>query len=179
MTNLETDRLILRRHEQKDFADMLEYLSDAEVVAFEPYLPMGEREVRECLQERMASEEFLAIEEKSSGKMIGNLYLGERFCDTVELGYVLNRSYWHQGFAAEACQRAVEYVFAQGRHRMEAECDPKNEASWKLLERLGFQREGCLMQNISFRTDAERRSRRDVSDYNDMAERWGRLEGSL
>lgn len=38
---IETTRLILRRHEEKDFADMLEYLSDEEVVAFEPYMPMG------------------------------------------------------------------------------------------------------------------------------------------
>ena len=38
---IETTRLILRRHEEKDFADMLEYLSDEEVAAFEPYMPMG------------------------------------------------------------------------------------------------------------------------------------------
>lgn len=38
---LETERLILRRHEEKDFADMREYLSDEKVVAFEPYLPMS------------------------------------------------------------------------------------------------------------------------------------------
>lgn len=69
---LETERLILRRHEEKDFADMREYLSDEKVVAFEPYLPMSDDEVRECLRERMESDEFIAVEEKASGKMIGN-----------------------------------------------------------------------------------------------------------
>ena len=152
---IETTRLILRRHEEKDFEDMLEYLSDEEVVAFEPYMPMGADEVRGCLKERMKSDEFLAVEEKASGKMIGNLYVGERFCDSVEIGYVFNRNYWHKGYATEACEEVMNYVFAQGKHRLEAECDPLNEASWKLLERLGFQREGYLHKNIYFRTDKE------------------------
>lgn len=50
---IETTRLILRRHEEKDFADMLEYLSDEEVVAFEPYMPMGADEVRGCLHKNI------------------------------------------------------------------------------------------------------------------------------
>lgn len=96
---LETERLILRRHEEKDFADMREYLSDEKVVAFEPYLPMSDDEVRECLRERMGSDEFIAVEEKASGKMIGNLYVGERFCDSVEIGYVLERlGFRREGF---------------------------------------------------------------------------------
>lgn len=150
---LETERLILRRHEEKDFADMREYLSDEKAVAFEPYLPMSDDEVRECLRERMGSDEFIAVEEKASGKMIGNLYVGERFCDSVEIGYVLNRSFWRKGYATEACRKVMEFVFSQGKHRLEAECDPKNEASWRLLGRLGFQREGFLQKNVYFRTD--------------------------
>lgn len=150
---LETERLILRRHEEKDFADMREYLSDEKVVAFEPYLPMSDDEVRECLRERMGSDEFIAVEEKASGKMIGNLYVGERFCDSVEIGYVLNWSFWRKGYATEACRKVMEFVFSQGKHRLEAECDPKNEASWRLLGRLGFQREGFLQKNVYFRTD--------------------------
>lgn len=150
---LETERLILRRHEEKDFADMREYLSDEKVVAFEPYLPMSDDEVRECLRERMGSDEFIVVEEKASGKMIGNLYVGERFCDSVEIGYVLNRSFWQKGYATEACRKVMEFVFSQGKHRLEAECDPKNEASWRLLERLGFRREGFLQKNVYFRTD--------------------------
>lgn len=105
---IETTRLILRRHEEKGFADMLEYLSDEEVVAFEPYMPMGADEVRGCLKERMESEEFLAVEEKTSGKMIGNLYVGERFCDSVEIGYVFNRNYWHNKVLVDGMKGEIE-----------------------------------------------------------------------
>ena len=48
----------------------------------------------------------------------------------------------------------VEYVFkALGARRIVAMCSPKNVASWILLERLKFSREGLLLENIYFKTD--------------------------
>lgn len=41
-------------------------------------------------------------------------------------------------------------AFARGIHRIYAECDPENTASWRLLERLGFQREAHFKQNVYF-----------------------------
>ena len=38
---------------------------------------------------------------------------------------------------------------------MVAHCDVENFASWRLLERLGFRREGHLLANASFRRDAD------------------------
>lgn len=65
-------------------------------------------EVRGCLKERMESEEFLAVEEKTSGKMIGILYVGERFCDSVEIGYVFNRNYWHNKVLVDGMKGEIE-----------------------------------------------------------------------
>ncbi len=42
----------------------------------------------------------------------------------------------------------------EGTHRVYAECDPRNTASWKLLERSGLRREAHFRQNIRFRKDA-------------------------
>ena len=152
---LETERLILRTYEERDLQDLYEYLSDEEVVAFEPYEPMNPEEVKKCLEDRIVSEEFLAIEEKCTGKMIGNIYVSERYAESVEIGYVLNRKFWKKGYAYEACDRVCKYIFEQGKHRIEAACDPLNVASWKLLERLGFQREGYLHKDIYFRKDED------------------------
>ena len=91
---LETERLILRTYEERDLQDLYEYLSDEEVVAFEPYEPMNLEEVKKCLEDRIASEEFLAVEEKHTGKMIGNIYVSERYAESVEIGYVLNCKFW-------------------------------------------------------------------------------------
>ena len=51
----------------------------------------------------------------------------------------------------------MEAAFARGVHRVFAECNPENAASWHLLERLGFRREGLLRQNIFFRRDGDGR----------------------
>lgn len=100
---LETERLILRTYEERDLQDLYEYLSDEDVVAFEPYEPMNLEEVKKCLEDRIVSGEFLAIEERITGKMIGNIYVSERYAESVEIGYVVNRRFWKKGYAYEAC----------------------------------------------------------------------------
>ena len=46
---IETNRLILRRYCKEDLQDLYEYLSDEEVVKYEPYKPMNINEVKENL----------------------------------------------------------------------------------------------------------------------------------
>ncbi|WP_322174867.1 GNAT family N-acetyltransferase [Acutalibacter caecimuris] len=150
---LQTPRLLLRRYRQDDLQDLSEYLSDPAVVAFEPYRPMALAEVRENLAWRISTGEMVAVQLQASGKMIGNVYLGRREFDSLELGFVFNRAYWGQGLAAEACRALIRQAFSQGVHRIFAECDPRNENSWRLLEALGFRREGHLRQNVYFHTD--------------------------
>ena len=151
----ETERLILRRYKEEDLSDLLEYLSDAEVVAFEPYKAMTLAEAEENLKWRISTEEMIALELKCNHKMIGNVYLGKREFNSLELGYVLNRTYWKQGYAVESCEKLIALAFQNGVHRIYAECDPKNLGSWKLLEKLGFVREGCLKENVFFWRDED------------------------
>ncbi len=152
-TRIETGRLIIRNYEEKDLNDLFEYLSDEEVVRFEPYSALNLEETKKNLEWRISSDEIFAIELKSTGKMIGNVFLGKRECESLELGYVLNRKFWGNGYAFEACSAMCMNAFSGGTHRIEANCDPLNSASWKLLERLGFTREGHLHKDIYFRKD--------------------------
>ena len=152
---IETERLIIRKHEEKDLNDLHEYLSDEEVVRFEPYTAMSLEETKKNLEWRISSDEIFALELKSTGKMIGNVFLGKRECETLELGYVLNRNFWKKGYAYEACIALCDNAFSKGIHRIEANCDPLNTASWKLLERLGFLREGHLIKDIYFRKNSD------------------------
>ena len=91
MTILETERLTLRRYCQDDLFDLYEYLSDLDVVKYEPYRPMSLDEVKTELDERISSDEMIAIVLKQSSKLIGNLYLGKREFNSLELGYVFNQ----------------------------------------------------------------------------------------
>lgn len=150
----ETERLILRRYEKRDLQDFFEYVSDAAVVQYEPYRPMSLQEAAENLEWRISTEEMVAVELKASRKMIGNVYLGAQDFQALELGYVFNRNYWENGYAKESCTALIERAFARGAHRIYAECDPQNTASWRLLESLGFVREAYFKKNVFFWTDS-------------------------
>lgn len=149
----ETDRLILRRYRAEDIQDLYEYLSNPKVLEYEPYKPMTMEEAKENLESRIASDEMIAVELKSTGKMIGNVYLGKCDCNSLELGYVFNEDYWNMGYARESCEKLIENAFEHGIHRISAYCDPKNPNSWELLEKLGFTREGFLQKNVYFWKD--------------------------
>ena len=149
----ETERLILRRYKKEDLQDLFEYLSDKEVVEYEPYRPLTINETKENLEWRIGTDEMTAVELKSSQKMIGNIYMGKREFEALEIGYVFNRNYWGHGYAAESCKAIIQQAFSKGIHRIYAECDPSNRSSWKLLEALGFQREAHLRENIYFWKD--------------------------
>ena len=149
----ETERLILRRYHEEDLQDLFEYLSDKEVVEYEPYRPLTLDETRENLEWRIGTDEMIAVELKDSHKMIGNVYMGKREFEALEIGYVFNRKYWEHGYAVESCKALMQQAFSNGIHRIYAECDPHNKRSWKLLEKLGFQREAYLRKNLYFWKD--------------------------
>lgn len=146
----ETDRLILRRYKKSDLSDLYEYLSDKEVVKFEPYKPMNMQDAENSLDWRISTDEMVAVELKSNHKMIGNVYLRKRDFDALEIGYVFNQKYWGKGYAKESCMELIKLAFSDGIHRIYAECDPQNTSSWRLLEKLGFEREAHLRKNIYF-----------------------------
>jgi RimJ/RimL family protein N-acetyltransferase len=86
------------------------------------------------------------------------------------IGYDLARLYWKQGIMTEAIEALLRFGFeVRNLHRIEARVRRGNEASMRLLRRLGFQEEGllreCLFLNNSFylatlalRTAREKRS---------------------
>ena len=150
---IETDRLILRRYCEGDLQDLYEYLSDEDVVKYEPYKPMSFAEVKEELEARILSDEMIAVVLKENNKLIGNLYLGKREFDALEIGYAFNKNYWEKGYAKENCSALIGKSFSQGAHRIFAKCDPLNTNSWRLLESIGFEREAHFKKNVYFWKD--------------------------
>jgi ribosomal-protein-alanine N-acetyltransferase len=91
----------------------------------------------------------LGIERSRDQALIGtctlhNFHLQSR---RAEIGYALGRPYWGQGYMREALYILIDYAFnAMDLNRLEADIDPRNLASKKLLERLGFLKEGHLRE---------------------------------
>lgn len=67
----------------------------------------------------------------------------------AELGYALRSDLWGRGLAREAASAALDWAFRTLHlHRVEADIDPRNEASRRILERLGFASEGVLRERF-------------------------------
>lgn len=154
---IETPRLLIRGFCQPDFADLHEYLSDPRTYLFEPGQPVTLAEARALVLQRSTSADFLAVILRQTGKLIGHLYFKQTMPEarrTWELGYIFNPTYQRQGFASEAAQALVDHAFKHDHaHRIMARCNPDNIASWKLLEKIGFVREGYFKKYGFVHTD--------------------------
>ena len=149
-----TERLSIRRFAPGDWRDLYEYLSQENVVKFEPYAVFSEEAARFEADRRSRDADFWAVCLKDCGKLIGNIYLSKRNYDTWELGYAFNGRYHGKGYATEAARAMLDDVFInRGARRVTAMCDPLNEPSWRLLERLRFRREGHLQKDHYFKND--------------------------
>ncbi|MEY8353781.1 GNAT family protein [Lachnospiraceae bacterium 54-53] len=173
---IETKRLVIRYFEESDAEDLYEYLSKEEVVKYEPYDPYTHEKAAAEAKKRAGSQNFYAVALKE-GKVIGNLFLQKGDFDTWELGYVFNSDYWGKGYARESGEALISHAFSVCHARkISAMCNPLNESSWKLLERLGFMREGRLRKNVYFFLDAGGNPIwQDTYEYGLLKEEWKAL----
>lgn len=171
---IETQRLLIRPFDPADWEDLHEYLSDGQVVRYEPYSVFAAEESRLEAVRRSNDPAFWAVCLKDGGKLIGNIYLAGQPFDTRELGYVFNARYQGKGYATEAAACLVDYAFVKlGARRVTAMSNPHNTASWRLLERLGMRREGHLIRNIWFKRDEQGAPIwADTYEYAILAEEW-------
>lgn len=154
---IETGRLVIRKFSPDDHLDLFEYLSDPAVYAFEPGKPVSIEEAKAMALERSQGSDFLAVELKAKKKMVGHLYFKQAeptWLLTWELGYIFNPKYQRNGYGSEAAAALTAYGFEHFNiHRIMARCNPENPASWKLLERVGFKREGSFRKFGFVHTD--------------------------
>ncbi len=155
MVQITTQRLQIRHFTLGDKEDLYNYLSKEEVVQYEPYNTYSMEEAGMEVAVRSVDERFLAVQIKN-GPVIGNLFFVEGEYHTWEIGYVFNNTYWKQGFGRESVGALLTYLFVElNARKVIANCNPANQNSWHLLERLGFTREAHLRQNIFFHRDAQ------------------------
>ncbi|MFI5623788.1 GNAT family N-acetyltransferase [Nocardioides sp. NPDC051685] len=95
-------------------------------------------------------EYYLAITESASPEVIiGFARLGLGGVKAADLGYALRPEWQHRGHARTAVSRMIEFAFNDLRlHRLTANIGPANTASMRLVESLGFQREGTIRDHV-------------------------------
>jgi RimJ/RimL family protein N-acetyltransferase len=106
------------------------------------------------IDERPRLQWHLGVEDNKSGAWLGSccLMLEAESPSSAELGYWFLREHWGYGFATEASQAMLEFGFRRlGLHRIWAKCHVRNEASAKILEKLGMTFEGTLREHVWLR----------------------------
>lgn len=150
-----TPRLVLRWISEDDIESLYEIFSNPRVMRYWSTVPLANREAAAELQREIAegneSETMFkwGIALRDSNTLIGTTTLFNLNLDNgrAELGYAMAEAYWGKGYMNEALTALVSQVFEVMKlRRLEADVDPRNAASIRTLERLGFQREGFLRE---------------------------------
>ncbi|WP_257457876.1 GNAT family N-acetyltransferase [Archangium lipolyticum] len=151
LPTLETPRLRLRWLTEADVPALFELFSHREVTRYWSWAAYTE--VAQAEKLLRAIHAFFAerslfqwgIARREDDKVVGTCTLSDlsQTHRRASLGYALNRACWGQGYGREAVGRVVEFGFTELElNRVEADVDPRNVASIKVLEELGFQHEG-------------------------------------
>ena len=155
LPRLDSPRLYLRRPLPSDARGLYEIFRDPEVNRFWSETPLRRvaqaRAVIDSMRSGIRNDdiyEWMLIR-KADGQLVGTCALGNLSLENQrgEIGYALGRPYWGQGYMQEILPELVRWAFGDlGLRRLEADVDPRNAASLRLLRRLGFKREGLLRE---------------------------------
>lgn len=178
---VESAQLIVRPVEEGDLPALLEVNGDDEATRFLPYASWRSLADGRAWFERMSmlgargeSIQYV-VTDRASALAIGTclLFRYEASSARAELGYVLGRKYWGRGLMREALVALINCAFGDyGLRRLEAEVDPLNQASRRLLEGLGFTREGLLRKRWIDKGIAH-----DTIIYGLLSDEWGAGNG--
>ncbi len=150
VTQLRTARLVLRPLAEADVPALLVIHSDQRTMRYWS----GTAWTDEARGSDMVARDHdpnlndhlrLGIELAETGRLIGTCSLFEinDQCSRAELGYMLGSFAWGQGYMLEALRAFLSHAFSElNLRRIEADTDPRNEPSLRLLARLGFVKEG-------------------------------------
>ena len=151
LPTLSTSRLVLRAITEADSSALFEIFSDSDVMRYWSRPPMTSREQARALAIEIQAHWLTrtlfqwGIAERAGGALVGTctLYRWDRAHARAEIGYALRKDRWGRGLASEAVAAVLDFAFGRmGLHRVGADTDPRNVASARLLERLGFKLEG-------------------------------------
>lgn len=158
---IETARLRLRPWELADVDDVFSYARDEEWARYLRLLPAPYQ--RRHAEEFVARQVLLDRAEHPSwaivleGSVVGGINLRlNRAHHLGEIGYSMARAHWNRGYMTEAVGAVISTAFSTDAdlNRIRAMADVRNEASQRVMEKVGMTKEGVLRQNRVERGEA-------------------------
>ncbi|WP_418714846.1 GNAT family N-acetyltransferase [Blautia hydrogenotrophica] len=161
---IETQRLIMRPFDIKDFDIVSELYGNSDIMIYMPCGCLTDEEIWAHLQEvisdwneRPQVNYEMAVICKSDQKKIGRARIHMAYeSDTAMIGWLLIQSEWNKGYATEITKSLLEYCFKVLRvHRVYALCHPQNIGSWKVLEKCGLRREAHYIKKVKYLSNSD------------------------
>ncbi len=145
---IKTERLLLRPLDLSDLDSMHEYASDKENTLYMYHLPRKIEETADFLSNITKEWEkdvpsFYEFAIEPDGKLIGQIsvYLSDNR-DSGDLGWILNKKYWNNGYATEAAMALKDFALNILQvQKLIANCDYRNIASSRVMEKIGLKLE--------------------------------------
>jgi ribosomal-protein-alanine N-acetyltransferase len=151
-----TSRLRLRPFGEADLDALFAMHGSTHVMRYWDGPPWSERAsaerfVEKCrLMAEQGSGVRVAVDRDSDGTFIGwcSLTGWNQDYRSAAMGYCFDKAAWGHGYATEAGGAVLRWAFETlNLNRVQAETDTRNAASARVLEKLGFSREGTLREN--------------------------------
>ena len=155
---VQTARLVLRNFIDSDLEPFLAYRNDPAVAKYQgwglPYPREKGEDFIAFMKERTALKQGgwiqFAIALKDTDELIGDLgcYIKEDDIRQARIGFTIAAKHWRKGYVSEVIPHLLEYLFEDmDVHRVVADCDVDNVASYRTLEKLGFRREAHFVES--------------------------------
>ena len=174
---LETDRLILRPFKIEDAEEVFNnWASDDEVTKYLTWsthssVEMSRSYMEFCINGYNEKNVYQwGMELKNSHELIGNISVVKIIdeIDSVELGWVIGRKWWGNGYTAEAAKRLLEFLFTEvGANRICAGHDVNNPNSGRVMRKIGMKYEGTVRQS-----GKNNQGIVDMANYSVLREEW-------
>ncbi|MET3729547.1 RimJ/RimL family protein N-acetyltransferase [Fictibacillus halophilus] len=155
---LKTTRILFREMVAEDWKAIHQYASKEIVSQYQPWGPNQEDDsiayVNEVINDAKKKPRIryaFAVVEKQSNMLIGGgeIQITSLTNRVGEIGYVIHPDYWGKGFATETGRLLLKFGFENLQlHRIFATCDPRNQASEKVLKKLDMKLEGKMRETI-------------------------------
>jgi ribosomal-protein-alanine N-acetyltransferase len=147
-TNLHNEQIRLRPFQVTDVADYFEMVQNRDIAVNAGFTPVNDMmEAQYLLGRQLQQPQVFAMVLVATDKVIGSVGLYERMNNQgepaprqMDMGYMLNANYWHQGYMTAAVHLLRRYGFQDLQlKRITASCLASNVASRRILEHAGFE----------------------------------------
>jgi [ribosomal protein S5]-alanine N-acetyltransferase len=156
-----SNRICIRNLKDSDLNDFFSYRSNREITKYQGFDTMTIGQCKDFIDSQKdmrfgKAGEWVqyAIEDLESNRLIGDcaIKLDDYDVRIAQIGITISPEFQQKGYAKETMKTILDFLFSiEDFHRVVEIVDAENEASIKLLESLGFRKEGHFVENIFFK----------------------------